>query len=110
MEDNKFYLELLKESNLANISNEDKEIMLINLWTLLGKVTERYTMGDSSSVTVEIAEELLKSIIFLFKKEMRTPKSKVDLLNCESLEGTWKDSWIILEADVRIGKALLEAV
>ena len=60
MAENNFYLELLNNSNLANISNEEKEMMQIKLWTLLGNVTERYTMGDSSSVPVEIAEELLK--------------------------------------------------
>lgn len=110
MEDNNFYLELLKDSNLANISNEDKEIMKIKLWTLLGKVIERYTMGDSSSVPVEIAEELLKSITFLLKKEMKNPKSKVDLFECESLEGAWKDSWITIEKDIAMGKDLLEEV
>ncbi|MGV3074317.1 DUF6179 domain-containing protein [Clostridium baratii] len=110
MEDNNFYLELLKDSNLSNISNEDKEIMKIKLWILLGKVIERYIMGDSSSVPVEIAEELLKSITFLLKKEMKNPKSKVDLFECESLEDAWKDSWITIEKDITMGKDLLEEV
>ena len=77
MAENNFYLELLNNSNLANISNEEKEMMQIKLWTLLGNVTERYTMGDSSSVPVEIAEELLKSITFLLNKE---DKDKMDQL------------------------------
>ncbi|MGG7212721.1 DUF6179 domain-containing protein [Clostridium nigeriense] len=110
MADNNFYLELLKDSNLANISNEDKEIMKIKLWTLLGKVTERYTMGDSSSVPVEIAEELLKSITFLLKKEMKNPKSNVDLFQCECLEDAWKDSWLTIENDITTGKDLLKEV
>ncbi|MGG7179265.1 DUF6179 domain-containing protein [Clostridium paraputrificum] len=110
MEDNNFYLDLLKNSHLANISNEDKEIMTIKLWILLGKVTERYTMGDSSSVPIEIAEELLKSITFLLKKEMKNSKSMVDIFECESLEGAWKDSWITIEKDITIGKNLLEEV
>ena len=42
MVENNFYLELLNNSNLANISNEEKEMMQIKLWTLLGKVTEMY--------------------------------------------------------------------
>ena len=110
MADNNFYLELLKYSNLANVSNEDKEIMQIKLWTLLGRVTERYTMGDSSSVPVEIAEELLKSITFLLNKEMKNPKSKINLFECESLEGAWKNSWITIEKDITTGKNLLEEV
>lgn len=67
MADNNLYLELLNDS-LVNISNEEKEIIQISLWKLLGKVTERYTMGDSSSVPVEVAEELFKSICFLLNK------------------------------------------
>ncbi|CUO29740.1 Uncharacterised protein [Clostridium disporicum] len=86
MVENNFYLELLNNSNLANISNEEKEMMQIKLWTLLGKVTERYTMGDSSSVPVEIAEELLKSITFLLNKEMKNPQSIVKLFESEGLE------------------------
>lgn len=74
MAENNFYLELLNNSNLANISNEEKEMMQIKLWTLLGNVTERYTMGDSSSVPVEIAEELLKSITFLLNKKRKIHK------------------------------------
>ena len=46
MADNNLYLELLNDSRLFNISNEEKEIIQIRLWELLGKVTERYTMGD----------------------------------------------------------------
>ena len=110
MADNNFYLELLKDSNLTNISNEDKEIITIKIWTLLGKVTERYTMGDSSSVPVEIAEELLKSITFLLKKEMKNGKFEVDIFECENLEGVWKDSWITIEKDIAMGKDLLEEV
>lgn len=110
MADNNFYLELLKDSNLTNISNEDKELMTIKIWTLLGKVTERYTMGDSSSVPIEIAEELLKSITFLLKKEMKNRKFKVDLFEFENLEGVWKDSWITIEKDIAMGKHLLEEV
>ena len=72
MTDNNLYLELLNDSKLVNISDEEKEIIQIKLWELLGKVTERYTMGDSSSVPIEIAEELLKSICFLLKKEMKS--------------------------------------
>lgn len=110
MVENNFYLELLNNSNLANISNEEKEMMQIKLWTLLGKVTERYTMGDSSSVPVEIAEELLKSITFLLNKEMKNPQSIVKLFESEGLESAWKHSWTTIEKDIAKGKELLEEV
>lgn len=110
MAENNFYLELLNNSNLANISNEEKEMMQIKLWTLLGNVTERYTMGDSSSVPVEIAEELLKSITFLLNKETKNPQSIVKLFESESLESAWKHSWTTIEKDIAKGKELLEEV
>ena len=110
MVENNFYLELLNNSNLANISNEEKEMMQIKLWTLLGKVTERYTMGDSSSVPVEIAEELLKSITFLLNKETKNPQSIVKLFESESLESAWNHSWTTIEKDIAKGKELLEEV
>ncbi|MFR1822428.1 MAG: DUF6179 domain-containing protein [Clostridium saudiense] len=92
MVENNFYLELLNNSNLANISNEEKEMMQIKLCTLLGKVTERYTMGDSSSVPVEIAEELLKSITFLLNKEMKNPQSIVKLIEEDKSEDIFVDN------------------
>ena len=48
MADNNFYLELLKDSNLTNISNEDKEIMTMKIWNLLGKVTKINKIEDIS--------------------------------------------------------------
>ena len=82
----------------------------LKLWTLLGNVTERYTMGDSSSVPVEIAEELLKSITFLLNKETKNPQSIVKLFESESLESAWKHSWTTIEKDIAKGKELLEEV
>lgn len=110
MTDNNLYLELLNDSKLVNISDEEKEIIQIKLWELLGKVTERYTMGDSSSVPIEIAEELLKSICFLLKKEMKKSQVKIELLESEDLQEIWKNSWKTIEEDIREGKALLEEV
>lgn len=110
MADNNLYLELLNDSRLFNISNEEKEIIQIRLWELLGKVTERYTMGDSSSVPVEVTEELFKSICFLLNKEMKKSKDKIDLLKSEDLQEVWKISWKTIEEDIKKGKALLEEV
>lgn len=110
MADNNLYLELFNESNLANISNEEREIVKIKLWTLLEKVIERYTMGDSSSVPVEVAEELLKSIIFLLKKEIKEGRVLGEIFESESLESVWKNSWKTIEMDIAKGKDLLERV
>ncbi|MEG2597380.1 MAG: DUF6179 domain-containing protein, partial [Oscillospiraceae bacterium] len=46
------------------MSEEQRGEFQSQLWILLAQRTERYTMGDSSSVPVEIAEELWKSICY----------------------------------------------
>lgn len=110
MEENNLYLGFLNKNDLENASSEDKEMIQIKLWTLLGKVTQRYTMNDSSSVPIEVAEELLKSICFLLNKSMEDSKSKIKLLKDEELEEVWKNSWKGVEEDIAKSKDLLEMV
>lgn len=110
MEENNLYLGFLNKNDLENASSEDKEMIQIKLWTLLGKVTQRYTMNDSSSVPIEVAEELLKSICFLLNKSMEDSKSKIKLLKDEELEEVWKNSWKGVEKDIAKSKDLLEMV
>ena len=53
-----------------NISEDDRNLIEIKIWKLLSDRIERYTMGDSTSVPIEIAEELLKSICFSLELEL----------------------------------------
>ena len=58
--------------------------LLEKLWCLLAKRTERYTMGDSTSVPLETAQELLASICFTLQFEMEVSRlSSRDLLGKE---------------------------
>lgn len=64
-ENNKSLMAFSDNIQIGNdISDEDRILIEAKLWKLLGKRTERYTMGDSTSIPVEIAEELLNSIFF----------------------------------------------
>ncbi len=47
------------------LTPEDVFTIQRKLWVLLGKRTESYTLGDSSSVRIETAQELLKSACFI---------------------------------------------
>ena len=104
MEDNNLYIDILAEDNFENIDENNREIVVLKLWELLGKVTERYTMGDSSSVPEEVAEELLRSICFLLKRELGDLKTSVQLLESEDLEKILKSAWINIEKDIAKGK------
>jgi len=59
-------LSVIMQSGLSSGTLTDEEVMSIQsrMWTLLGKRTGLYTVGDSSSVPIETAEELLRSICF----------------------------------------------
>lgn len=110
MDHNNLYLDILTENNLENLNENHREIIVLKLWELLGKVTERYTMGDSSSVPEEVVEELLRSICFLLKRELGDLKTSVVLLENGDLEKILKFAWVNIEKDIAKGKKLLEAV
>lgn len=110
MDHNNLYLDILTENNLENLNENHREIIVLKLWELLGKVTERYTMGDSSSVPEEVVEELLRSICFLLKIELGDLKTSVVLLENGDLEKILKFAWVNIEKDIAKGKKLLEAV
>ena len=53
------------------LSAEEIDDLQCALWALLAKRTQRYTMGDSSSVPVETAQRLLHSLCFCIGMELR---------------------------------------
>lgn len=93
-----------------NISEEDKMLIEFKIWNLLGKHTERYTMGDSTSVPIEIAEELLNSICFSLGLELRELMNAKELLMEEDISDLLKASWSKIASLMERGKKLLEAV
>ena len=80
-----------------NITKEDRELIEIKMWNLLGKWTERYTMGDSTSVPVEAAEELLRSISFSIGIMLKDSKDYADRLINEDMMKLLKESWTKIE-------------
>lgn len=86
------------------------------LWELLGTQTKRYTKGDSSSVRVETAEELLRSICFTIGLLLKSggdtgganaPYDMSILLECDDMEALLKEGQKKLRRLVEIGKLLL---
>lgn len=71
-------------SLIQPLTETEANQLLEKLWCLLAKRTERYTMGDSTSVPVETAQELLASICFTLQFEMEVSRlSPRDLLERE---------------------------
>ncbi|MGL5414844.1 MAG: DUF6179 domain-containing protein [Clostridium sp.] len=101
------YLEIFDNSNISEIRNDDIELIKIRLLELLGKRIEQYTMGDSSSVPVEVGEELLKSICFSLKREIKDFRK---ILIIDDLEEELQKSWKGFEKDIEEGKKLLQNI
>lgn len=93
-----------------NISEEDRILIEVKVWNLLGKHTEKYTMGDSTSVPIEIAEELLNSICFSLGLELRGLDNVNEILIKEDINDLLKASWRKIDYFIEDGKKLFEAV
>ena len=95
MDHNNLYLDILTENNLENLNENHREIIVLKLWELLGKVTERYTMGDSSSVPEEVVED--KPLV---KVELTIPEDAIEASQQQAL----KFAWVNIEKDIAKGK------
>lgn len=110
-ENNKGLIEFSDVVNIdKDISEEDKMLIEVKMWNLLAYRTERYTMGDSTSLPVEMAEELFKSLRFSIGIELKNSRNPMEVLMKEDLNDLLKASWSRMEDMIAKGKKLLEAV
>jgi hypothetical protein len=93
------------------LADEDIRDIRFKLWKLLGKRTECFTMGDSSSVPVETAQELMESISFTIGLYMKSKGGDPALLlRTADLQELLKAGWTEIEAQLKTGKELLQKV
>ncbi|MBL4935590.1 hypothetical protein JK636_07435 [Clostridium sp. YIM B02515] len=110
-ENNKSLLAFLDNFQIdKDICEEDRMLIEAKVWNILGKRTEKYTMGDSTSVPIEIAEELLNSICFSLDLELRGLMNVSEILIEEEIEDLLRASWRKIASLMEYGKKLLEAV
>lgn len=91
-------------------SADDLQILLPRLWALLGKQTEKYTMGDSTSVTVETAQELFASLWYTITLTMDETHTAYGRLLSEELMPFVKQGQTILQEKLEAAKRLWETV
>jgi hypothetical protein len=122
MENEESLLSVLSGQNLENLLAPQEAIKIQSkLWDILAQRTESYTMGGSSSVRAETAQELLKSAGFVIShgiqhvlgrgndNGMRPELFRECLLN-DDYDTLFRAGLKAIEALVDEGKALLEAV
>lgn len=95
----------------ANLfSGDDLQILLPRLWELLGKQTERYTSKDSTSVTIETAQELLASLWYTITMALDETSTPYNRLLSDELMPFVRQGQTILQDKLETTKRLWEAV
>lgn len=80
------------------------------LWQLLGRQTDRYTMGDSSSVRIELSQELFRSVCYsvgLYFQQAGGGRQATEQLRYKTMESLFKMGQETLKEFVSEGAALL---
>lgn len=91
------------------LNDAQRNEMQAQLWTLLVIRTKKYTMGDSTSVPIETAEELLNSINYCLSLGRRTSDDTTALsLNTSiDLEEQFSQGLSVLARQMKIAKLLI---
>lgn len=93
------------------LGGEEKAALLTRLWQLLIEQTGRYTMGDSSSVRVETAEELFRSVCFTVNLCVKEGLySYREIAGAEDPGLLMKRGYALIEEKVSKGRELLKKV
>lgn len=90
----------------ADLSENDVIALQLKLFQLLTRRTGLYTMGDSSSVRVETAQELLASICFLLRLHMKESGLSPQKLLSFDAEEIFADAIRTVERKIQQGKKL----
>jgi len=90
------------------LSQDDHALIQIKLWRLLSRQTELFTLGDSSSVPTEVAQDLFESIIFTLSISLGGSYTQKALLS-EDLNALHARGVTLLEGMIAEGKRLWDA-
>jgi hypothetical protein len=97
---------------MRGLSDEAKADIQMQLWALLAHRTQRYTMGDSSSVREETAQALLRSVCWCIGTYLKrtTADDAARRLGREPVAALWELGQRAIGEDVRRGKARLRVL
>ncbi|MDX9872517.1 MAG: DUF6179 domain-containing protein, partial [Clostridia bacterium] len=106
----------MEEINLLNavtgqdvtelLSEEELLTIQVKLWQLLAKRTRKYTMGDSTSVPVETAQELMTSLCFTLEQYLKESGQSPKLLVSAELDQLFNLGQKIIETKMETGRQL----
>lgn len=91
-------------------SEAEFQVLMQRLLALLAKQTERYTMGESSSVTVDTAQDLMASLWYTLTLALDESHTPYDSLLTGDLSAILKQGQTILQGKLVQTKRLWEVV
>lgn len=94
---------------LSPLSEAEQEIVQLKLWQLLSKQTRRFTLGDSSSVPVATAKELLQSISFTLDIYFKATGKSPRLILTEELDALLEGGLKVIETKTAACERLWQA-
>lgn len=92
------------------LTPEEYGRMQAELLRLLSRQIERYTMGDSSSVPVELAQELLSAVCYVLGISPERPNGRWKELAQGDLDGEYQEGLFRIEQKKALGKHLWQTV
>ncbi len=92
------------------LSSDEAFEIQIKLWNYMSRQIKLYTVGDSSSVPIETAQELLHSMVFTINLALKEKGLAYSSLLSLDIEETLALGLEVIKRKIEEGKALLEAV
>lgn len=109
-----YFYSLLQEAYTCGLLNKaDLENIQLQCISLLAYKSERYTMGDSSSIRVETAESIMKSNLYtigLYLKSLSDADSAVDELKSEKISELYEKGRKLVSSRLQLAKNLYTMV
>lgn len=110
----KYFQSLLEEAYSAKLlSDNELERIQFDCLALLAKKTERYNMGDSSSIGVDKAQDLLSTIMFTVGVELKNyknPDDGIEVLQRDGVDSIYKAGYKRIEGLVKQAKMLQSTI
>ncbi|MEG2194639.1 MAG: DUF6179 domain-containing protein [Terrisporobacter sp.] len=100
-----YKLNLLDDTDLNRVANERLDVLKLQL--------KYYTKNDSSSVMVEVAENIIKGIdytIGIYMKNLNSTELIIDSLKNESLSNMLEKGYNLIKDKVKTGRRLLDTI
>ena len=111
----KYYFQSLVEQahHCGLLSDRELSAIQTDLLLILAKQTEQWSLGESSSIPIEKAQDLMTSILFVIGMQLKsyqTPEQAVGILKSEPLNTLFINGLILVQQKKAICRRLQKRI